>query len=44
MTYIDDLNTGQGAKLKNQDIFGCLFYVRRLDVCILILSLPSGSL
>ena len=25
MTYIDNLNTGQGAKLKNQDIFGCLF-------------------
>ena len=25
MTYKDDLDTGQGAKLNNQDIFGCLF-------------------
>ena len=25
MTYIDTSDTGQGAKLKNQDIFGCLF-------------------
>lgn len=25
MSYKDDLNTGQGAKLNNQDIFGCLF-------------------
>jgi hypothetical protein len=27
MTYKDDLNTGQGAKLNNQDIFGCLFFM-----------------
>ena len=26
MTYIDTSDTGQGAKLNNQDIFGCLFY------------------
>ena len=26
MAYKDDLNTGQGAKLKNQDILGCLFF------------------
>ena len=32
MTYKDISDAGQGAKLKNQDIFGCLFYVRRLDV------------
>ena len=25
MTYIDTSDTGQGAKLNNQDIFGCLF-------------------
>jgi len=25
MTYIDTSDTGQGAKLKNQDILGCLF-------------------
>ena len=25
MAYKDDLNTGQGAKLNNQDILGCLF-------------------
>ena len=25
MTYIDTSDTGQGAKLKNQEIFGCLF-------------------
>jgi len=25
MTYTDSLNAGQGAKLNNQDIFGCLF-------------------
>ena len=26
MTYTDSLNAGQGAKLMNQDIFGCLVY------------------
>ena len=25
MTYIDTSDTGQGAILNNQDIFGCLF-------------------
>ena len=25
MTYIDTSDTGQGAKLNNQDILGCLF-------------------
>ena len=25
MNYKDSLNVGQGAKLNNQDIFGCLF-------------------
>ena len=30
MAYKDDLNTGQGAKLNNQDIFGCLFLCKEI--------------
>ncbi len=30
MTYIDTSDTGQGAKLNNQDILGCLFYALNL--------------
>ena len=31
MTYTDSLNAGQGAKLKNQDIYGCLFFMPQLS-------------
>ncbi len=45
MTYRDDLDTGQGAKLMNQDISGCLFLCLKYTdtICNFSLTLSDHS-
>ena len=48
MTYIDTSDTGQGAKLNNQDIFGCLFLCLKYPIakgfCIIALLIASHEI